>query len=48
MTPTTMTVACRVLPPKKDSWAPRMKATATTHSRVTGMRNFQPNRMNWS
>ena len=29
-------------------WAPRMKATKTTQSSVTGMRNFQPKRMNWS
>src|SRR5665647_1800711 len=48
ITPSTMMVAVRVFSPKKASWAPWMKATETTHNRVTGMRNFQPKRMNWS
>ena len=30
------------------AWAPLMKATAMTQNSVTGMRNFQPNFMNWS
>ena len=34
--------------PRKPSCAPRMKATATIQASVTGMRNFQPKRMNWS
>ena len=34
--------------PNQPFCEPRMKATATTQSRVTGMRNFQPKRMNWS
>ncbi len=34
--------------PSKPFCAPRMKATATIQASVTGMRNFQPKRMNWS
>ena len=34
--------------PKKPLRAPVIKATAMTQTSVAGMRNFQPNAMNWS